>query len=203
MTTKVFLAALWTWFLTDPVGQTTAVLTALANVWQAVPAPWREALERRAPRAVGTLRMVVEILPSFVGALFAFVWQVLRGVAKADAQSGRTPPPGGPRPPTLPLAALQVVYAIGFAAMLAIAAGLTGCPRLPEPDGCTPRDQRCHNGAPEVCSQTQRWTPADRPCGELGAGVVCCATVSPYGRRVHACVPQGACASSNTDGGVE
>jgi hypothetical protein len=85
----------------------------------------------------------------------------------------------------------------------ALVASLAGCPVLPAPDGCTPRDQRCHNGAPEVCSQTQRWTPADRPCGELGAGVVCCATASPYGRQVHACAPQDACTPSLSDGGVE
>lgn len=99
---------------------------------------------------------------------------------------------------------LQKLLAYG-AITGALVAGVSGCPALPPPDGCTPRDQRCHSGAPEVCSPTQRWTPADRPCGELGAGVVCCAVASPYGREVHACVPQGACAAARAlaDGGVE
>jgi hypothetical protein len=87
--------------------------------------------------------------------------------------------------PAILLAALAVVVFLA-------AAQLTGCPRLPEPDGCEPRAMRCHEGVPQVCSPTQRWTPADRPCAELGA--TCCATRSAYGGRVvHACVPAARC----------
>jgi hypothetical protein len=95
---------------------------------------------------------------------------------------------------------LALLGAITLAFMpLLIAATLQGCPRLPPPDGCTPRAQRCHEGVPQVCSPTGRWTPADRPCALNGA--VCCATASAYGGRpVHACVPVAACLP--TDGGA-
>jgi hypothetical protein len=79
------------------------------------------------------------------------------------------------------------------ALLVCVAALLAGCPRMPAPDGCTPRAARCSaGGVPEVCSQTGRWTPADRPCADLRA--VCCATTSAYGgRAVYACVPASAC----------
>lgn len=72
-----------------------------------------------------------------------------------------------------------------------------GCPRLPEPDGCRPSEMRCWQGAPQVCSQTGRWTPADRPCSELGA--VCCSAISPYGSVVYACVTPDRCLDGGTD----
>jgi len=78
-------------------------------------------------------------------------------------------------------------------------AALTGCPRLPDPDGCTPVTTRCGpRGDPQVCSQSQRWAPASRPCADLGA--VCCRTVSAYGTNErHACVPQGRCLPEPVD----
>jgi len=76
---------------------------------------------------------------------------------------------------------------------------LGGCPRLPEPDGCTPSAEQCRDGTPVVCSPSQRWTPANRPCTELGA--VCCRTRSAYGgREIVACVPRDNCLAE--DGGV-
>jgi hypothetical protein len=96
-------------------------------------------------------------------------------------------------------------------AMIAIAVSATpGCPQLPPPDGCTPSAMRCHNDVPEVCSPSTRWTPADRPCAQLGG--VCCPTQSPYGHVVHACVPQDRClpeepipddAAAHVDGGAQ
>lgn len=53
-------------------------------------------------------------------------------------------------------------------ALLTGAALLPGCP-MPAPDGCTPRDVRCHGGAPQICSPGQRWTPADVVCSNVGA----------------------------------
>lgn len=78
----------------------------------------------------------------------------------------------------LPLAALALVFA--------------GCPKLPPPDGCTPRDMTCRSGRPFVCSPSQRWTPGDRACGEL-PGATCCRALSPYGRVVSACVMPADC----------
>ena len=77
------------------------------------------------------------------------------------------------------------------------------CPGLPPPDGCPPRATRCHDGVPQVCSPTQRWTPADQVCTAIGA--VCCRTTSPYDRELHACVPGDRCIAERVlqDGGVE
>lgn len=77
---------------------------------------------------------------------------------------------------------------------------LAGCPALPPPSGCAPRAMRCHAGAPEVCSASQRWAVADRPCVETGS--TCCETPSAYGgRAVVACVPAARCSASG-DGGA-
>jgi hypothetical protein len=104
----------------------------------------------------------------------------------------------------LHLVVVLLTAAVALAVFLAVAQ-LTGCPRLPEPDGCTPRDTACRGGVPHVCSPTQRWTPADRACAELGA--TCCATRSAYGGRVlHACVPAARCepeTAPTPDGGSD
>lgn len=69
---------------------------------------------------------------------------------------------------------------------------LSACPSLPKPDGCPPWAMRCGpNGEPQVCSGTQRWTPADRPCADNGA--VCCRTIGANGKEQSACVPQASC----------
>lgn len=83
-------------------------------------------------------------------------------------------------------------------AWLLIVVVLAGCPRLPPPDGCTPRATRCTAaGVPQVCSPTQRWTPADHACADTHS--VCCATRSPFGRVLHACVPTSACETESID----
>jgi hypothetical protein len=88
------------------------------------------------------------------------------------------------------LAGIMVLAALSVA--LIFGSALAGCPALPAPDGCTPSATRCHVGMPEVCSQTQRWSQADRLCTDVGA--VCCATRSHYRETVlHACVPQDQC----------
>ncbi len=119
------------------------------------------------------------------------------------------PPPNYPPPDAPPTRALSrialglFVLAVAALAFVLLASVLQGCP-MPAPDGCTPRATRCDDkGRPQVCSATQRWTTADRPCGELQA--VCCAARSPYGRTVHACVPAAACVpdtTTATDGGA-
>lgn len=69
---------------------------------------------------------------------------------------------------------------------------LMGCPGMAKPDGCPPWAMRCGpHGEPQVCSGTQRWTPADRPCADNGA--VCCRTTSPSDKILYACVPQTDC----------
>lgn len=86
---------------------------------------------------------------------------------------------------------------------------LSGCPGLPPPDGCPPWTQRCSaDGVPEVCSGSQRWTRADRPCA--ASGTVCCRAFSPLGREVYACVPASTCVAepdagtaAGDDGGTQ
>lgn len=72
-----------------------------------------------------------------------------------------------------------------------VAMTLAGCPKLPPPDGCTPRSSTCLADRPYVCSASQRWTPVgDTTCAE--AGGVCCATTDARG-EIHACVLASAC----------
>jgi len=86
--------------------------------------------------------------------------------------------------------------------MITFALFLPCCPALPEPDGCTPRDMRCHQGTPQVCSSTQRWTPADQACTAIQA--VCCRTSSVYGGRpIHACVERKDCLEEPQDAGTD
>ena len=80
------------------------------------------------------------------------------------------------------------LFVLAFLTVLA----LGGCPKLPEPDGCTPAAQRCHGDRPEVCSAGQRWTHLETPtCA--AAGGVCCRAMSPFGRAVHACTSPDRC----------
>lgn len=42
------------------------------------------------------------------------------------------------------------------------------CPRLPPVSGCAPTSQRCNGLRPEVCSASQRWSPAgDADCSGI------------------------------------
>jgi hypothetical protein len=85
---------------------------------------------------------------------------------------------------------LRWIAAVALAALGAL--WLSGCP-MPPPDGCPPRATRCSpSGVPQVCTLGQYWS-APRPETPCAAGSVCCYTRSPYGRELHACVPQGAC----------
>ena len=87
-------------------------------------------------------------------------------------------------------AMLSVLEAIVLATALTVL--LAGCP-LPPPDGCSPRATRCSpSGVPQACTLGQYWS-APRPETPCAAGSVCCYARSPYGRALHACVPQGAC----------
>ncbi len=85
--------------------------------------------------------------------------------------------------------------ALALLALLTVA----GCPSMPPPDGCTPNAQRCHEGRPQVCSSTTRWTHADAVCTEHGG--VCCLTRSEWGSSlIYACVSPDRC--DGYDGGI-
>lgn len=77
---------------------------------------------------------------------------------------------------------------------LAIVALTMQCnPRLPPVSGCAPRAMSCRDGAPFVCSGSQRWEPAgDTTCASVGgacevsdAGVALCAPVRDGGSDAH------------------
>ncbi len=162
-----------------------AVAVFLLAVWRALPVETRDAIERNYPRLVGAVRVLYAILPDVIGACRALRVQIVEGVAKRDSIA--TPPS-------------QPTKRQGFFRfpLLALACLLTACP-LPPPDGCTPMATRCSpQGKPQRCSASQRWwsEPTAQPCAALG--VTCCLALSPYGNRVHACVPQSACLEEPT-----
>jgi hypothetical protein len=142
--------------------------TAFSLVLRAIPEERYNALAKASP----TFGHWARAARKFGTDIWPFVLEVGKGIL-AILRAGK--------PPTL-----LVLLMLGASSSL-----LVGCPRLPEPSGCQPSATRCHNGAPEVCSQTQRWSPAQRPCAEVGG--VCCLANSPYGGQTHACVPQAAC----------
>jgi len=142
-----------------------AALTTLARVlWTAV-GPRVRARSPRVHAAVETL-----------GALSPDVWRAVSVVLRAHAAARSAPPPAAPpgrsgesgcaTAPALALAGFVGLLALGFVGL-----ALQGCPRAREAvlDTQSPRvacaadTQRCHDGAPEVCSRAGRWWPAMPP----------------------------------------
>jgi len=201
------LSALVAWLDAHAL-QIAAVLAALAAAWKAVPVATRTALERRFPRLAGLARFVAAVGPDLLGAARIARYQIAAG------QPRPTPfaPPRAIVPPPLPdlrdraSGGYAAPSALLFAAVVAVALALAGCP-LPPVDGCTPLATRCSpEGVPQSCSPSQRWTSGalQRPCAQRAAGSVCCRTRSPYGRELYACVPAGACLpDTSADAGAE
>ena len=146
------------------------VLARLA--WAAL----RPSVLRRWPAAVpiveGAAARVAALLPDVLAAILR------RRPAAPSGRSGRSGQSGRATAATLVLLAL--VGALGLAA----------CPRAREAvlDTQSPRvacvadSQRCHDGAPEVCSRAGRWWPAMPPRDD-GSPRVCAdvCEVSPAG----------------------
>lgn len=65
-----------------------AVAWVLANAWKAIPAAQRAAAERRFPRAVGLVRVVLMLLSDVLGALRVLVYQVVLGRARLSVTEG-------------------------------------------------------------------------------------------------------------------
>lgn len=101
-------------------------------------------------------------------------------------------------------AQLFVLRAIACA-VLALAFWFSGCSSQ-QPDGCPVRATRCSpRGIPQSCTLGKYWS-SPRPETPCAAGAVCCYAMSPYGRALHTCVPQGACLpepSPPVDAGTE
>jgi len=161
-----------------------AVVIFLGAVWRSLPVELRDKIEREFPRIVGFVRLVIAVFPDLVNAFRAFRFQIIDGTAKRDALSHPPPPPKRQGFFRFPL--------------LLLALALNACP-LPPPDHCRPTATRCSpQGKPQRCSAGERWwnEPTAQPCAALG--VTCCLALSPYGNRVHACVPQSACLEEPT-----
>ena len=156
-----------------------AIATFLVAVWKMIPVETRDAIERRVPRLVGAVRLLIAILPDLVTAGRALRIQIVGGQPKRASLSQPPPPP--PR--------RQGYFRFP---LLLLALGLSACP-LPPPDGCTPLATRCSPaGVPQRCSQTQRWSSGS--LATCGGSATCCLARSPYGGRlVHACVPRAQC----------
>lgn len=141
----------------------TAIGGALVTLGQRVHQKW-PGLPARFPRLQGLLELGSAWWPDLEKAAPALL-KLITGSSK-------------PKVPPLPL----------FLTLLA----LTGCPTMPKPDGCTPHDQRCWHGVPQICSPGQRWTPADSPCAPPASE--CCLTPSAFGGPpIYACVPKLLC----------
>jgi hypothetical protein len=191
------LSALFALVLAHPEATAVAVVSFAIMLWKRLPASTRAEIERRHPRVVNALRVLYALFPDLLKAAAA-----ARGVA-----AGMPKPEGDPTLRLVPRTRVKV--GSGAPPMLVLLVllplALAGCPRMPAPDGCTPAAQRCHEGAPQVCSQSGRWTPADTRCDQ---GTVCCRTLSyfvTYPRPIYACVPQDMCVAEPgvpVDGGA-
>lgn len=161
-----------------------AIAVFLLACWRALPVATRDAIEQRFPRLVGAVRVLYAILPDLIGAGRALRIQIVEGQPKRASLSQPPPPPKRQGFFRFPL--------------LLLALSASACP-LPPPDHCRPTATRCSpQGKPQRCSAGERWwnEPTAQPCAALG--VTCCLALSPYGNRVHACVPQSACLEEPT-----
>jgi hypothetical protein len=167
-----------------------AIAVFLLSCWRALPLATRDAIEQRFPRLVGAVRVLYAILPDLVGAGRALRIQIVEGQPKRGSR-----PEVSDQPRRAGFGRVRLLRAISLGILLCTASAVLGCP-MPPPDGCAPMATRCSpQGIPQTCSATQRWSAGAtaEPCSAHGANVRCCWTRSPYGRDLHACVPESAC----------
>jgi hypothetical protein len=149
---------------------TAAGLLALgyALAWAAIRASYERVVGKPMPRTRFVL--VLDVLADLAVNVPGAVNRLLRSTGRdplflpappprAGAPSGRSGQSG-----RADVGALVVLAAVGLV-------GVTACPRAREAVldtqsprvACAPTSQRCHDGAPEVCSATGRWWPAMPP----------------------------------------
>lgn len=199
---KTWMLSLWAWIMAHPeqvFGAIAAILTAIAAATVANarakgrPVGWF-------PRFVDRLAVRTRANATNAG----WSWPII-GRSAFEAAIDASAPPSDPPPASGGFSEVVLMRWIAGVSMLVIfAVTCCGCP-MPAPDGCTPFATRCSpSGIPETCSQSQRWShaPPATPCSSRGP-VVCCWTRSPYGRELHACVPESACLPETGDAGVE
>ena len=104
-----------------------------------------------------------------LGAISPDLWRAVTVVARAVAAARSARPPAPPSAPSGQSGRATVATLVLLALVGAL--GLAACPRAREAVvdtqsprvACAPTSQRCHEGAPEVCSATGRWWPAMPP----------------------------------------
>jgi hypothetical protein len=149
---------------------TAAGLLALgyALAWAAIRASYERVVGKPMPRTRFVL--VLDVLADLAVNVPGAVNRLLRSTGatrcfcprRRRAPAPRLGAPGSRDGP--PSAALVLLAAVGLV-------GVTACPRAREAVldtqsprvACAPTSQRCHDGAPEVCSATGRWWPAMPP----------------------------------------
>lgn len=176
------MQAVWTWILAHPFEVCLVALFILVNLVNP--------LLKGRPKAL--VELLIDRLSAVTrnGAQNKLSWPV---VGRSLFQPTEPKPEEPPRGQSGHVRWASLVWLAGVFILASLV--LAACPRLPNPSGCVPSSTRCHNNSPEVCSQTQRWTPVEvngEPCSTT-PGAVCCEALSPRGRLVHACVPALAC----------
>lgn len=148
-----------------------------ALAWAAIRASYERVVGRPMPRTrlVLALDILADLAVNVPGALN----RLLRSTGRDPLF---LPAPPAPRPPAAPSgrsgeagraspAALALAAFVGLLGLVFVGLALQGCPRVREAvlDTQSPRvacaadTQRCHAGAPEVCSRAGRWWPAMPP----------------------------------------
>ncbi len=89
-----------------------------------------------------------------------------------------------------------------LAALACVVGAVSACPRLPPVAGCHVGAYECREGAPAVCSSSQRWEPiGDAPCSRSGG--ICVAPTDGPAHCARAQSDAAADAPDASDGGAE
>ena len=192
------LSDLTRWLFSDwthAVSGFVIALLAYSMIWAVV----RASIERVTGRPLARTRLVLvlDVVADVANNLPGALNRILRSTGRDPLF---LPAPSAPRPPAAPSgrsgeAGRATVATLVLLALVGLA-GLAACPRAREAVvdtqsprvACAPTSQRCHDGAPEVCSATGRWWPAMPPhddgtrrrcadvCEVSAAGIAHCAS---------------------------
>ena len=192
------LSDLYRWLTADwthAVAALGVLALGYALAWAAIRASYERVVGRPMPRT--RLVLVLDILADLAVNVPGALNRLLRSTGRDPLF---LPAPPAPRPPAAPSgrsgeAGRATVATLALLALVG-ALGLAACPRAREAvlDTQSPRvacaadTQRCHDGAPEVCSPAGRWWPAMPPhddgtrrrcadvCEVSAAGIAHCAS---------------------------
>ncbi len=167
-----------------------------ALAWAAIRASYERVVGRPMPRTrlVLALDILADLSVNVPGALN----RLLRSTGRDPLF---LPAPPAPRPPAAPSGRSGEAgrATVGTLVLLALvgALGLAACPRAREAvlDTQSPRvacvggSQRCHDGAPEVCSRAGRWWPAMPPRDD-GSPRVCAGACVVSDAGIAHCAPE-------------